>query len=100
MHLRVPFPSCLRSISSFPVVDLPHLLVLKLFAWVDRKSEKRDAADIDTLLQQYGDAGNEDRLYGEQVQILESEGFNFEFAGAVLLGFDAANSISFTPRER
>lgn len=67
-----------------PVVSLPLLLVLKLFAWVDRRSEKRDAADIYTLLRQYGDAGNEDRLYQEHLPILEAEGFDFELAGAVL----------------
>ena len=46
------------------VVSLPSLLVLKLFAWLDRKQEKRDAPDIHTLLKEYGDAGNEDRLFG------------------------------------
>jgi predicted nucleotidyltransferase len=35
-------------------------LILKLFAWLDRKQEKRDAPDIYTLLKDYGDAGNED----------------------------------------
>jgi len=77
-----------------PVVSLSLLLVLKLFAWVDRKGERRDAEDIHTLLKQYGDAGNEDRLYGEHLDILEAEMFDFELAGAVLLGFDAANSTS------
>jgi predicted nucleotidyltransferase len=48
-----------------PVVSLPVLLALKLFAWTDRKYEKRNAPDIYTLLRQYGDAGNEDRLYGD-----------------------------------
>ena len=83
-----------------PVVSLPLLLVLKLFAWTDRKSEKRDAADIYTLLRQYGDAGNEDRLYGDHLEILEAEEFSFESAGAVLLGLDAANSISESTREQ
>ncbi len=67
------------------VVSLPALLVLKLFAWEDRKEEKRDASDIHTLLKQYGDAGNEDRLYGEALPILEEEGYDFELAGARLL---------------
>jgi predicted nucleotidyltransferase len=77
-----------------PVVSIPMLSVLKLFAWTDRKYEKRDAADILTLLRQYGDAGNEDRLYGEYVDVLESMGFDFELAGAWLLGGDAAGAIS------
>lgn len=82
------------------VVSLPVLLVLKLFAWVDRKHEKRDAADIHALLKQYGDAGNEDRLYGEHQSILEAEGFDFEFAGARLIGLDAATVISPKTRQR
>ncbi|HSB75521.1 MAG TPA: nucleotidyl transferase AbiEii/AbiGii toxin family protein [Terriglobales bacterium] len=76
------------------VVSLPALMVLKLFAWADRKYERRDAGDIYTILRQYGDAGNEDRLYGSEVYLLESEGFDFEAAGARLLGRDAARLVS------
>ncbi|MDP9159319.1 MAG: nucleotidyl transferase AbiEii/AbiGii toxin family protein [Acidobacteriota bacterium] len=83
-----------------PVVSLPLLLVLKLFAWKDRKSEKRDAADIYTLLRQYGEAGNEDRLYGEHIGILEAQEFNLESAGAVLIAVDAKNLVSATTREQ
>jgi predicted nucleotidyltransferase len=83
-----------------PVVSLSLLLVLKLFAWVDRKGERRDAEDIHTLLKQYGDAGNEDRLYGEHLEILEAERFDFESAGAVLLGLDAAKSTSAATRRQ
>lgn len=72
------------------VVNLPCLLMLKLFAWLDRKQEKRDASDIHTLLKQYGDAGNEERLYGEAVSLLEAENFDVEIAGARLLGQDVA----------
>jgi len=82
------------------VVTLQLLLVLKLFAWVDRKYEKRDAEDIYTLLRHYGEAGNEDRLYGENLDILESEGFDFELAGARLIGLDAARAVSSDTRER
>ena len=60
----------------------------------DRKHEKRDAADIHTLLKEYGDAGNEDRLYGEELNVLEAEGYDFELAGARLIGRDAALVIS------
>jgi len=83
-----------------PVVSLPVLLVLKLLAWVDRKHEKRDAADIHTLLKEYGDAGNEDRLYGEELNVLEAEGYDFELAGASLIGHDAALVISPDTRNR
>jgi predicted nucleotidyltransferase len=76
------------------VVSLPILLVLKLFAWVDRKHENRDAPDIYTLLRQYGDAGNEDRLYGEELDVLEAEGYDFELAGARLIAQDASRMVS------
>jgi predicted nucleotidyltransferase len=83
-----------------PVVSLPVLLVLKLFAWTDRKHEKRDAPDIYTLLRQYGDAGNEDRLYGEDVGVLEAEGYDFELAGALLIARDAARVVSVDTQNR
>ena len=83
-----------------PVVSLPVLLVLKLFAWTDRKHEKRDAPDIYTLLRQYGDAGNEDRLYGEEMSVLEAEGYDFELAGARLIARDAARVVSEDTQKR
>jgi predicted nucleotidyltransferase len=82
-----------------PVVTLPLLLVLKLFAWVDRKYEKRDAPDIYTLLRQYGDAGNEDRLYGEEMSLLEAEAYDFELAGARLIAHDANRTLSADTRK-
>jgi predicted nucleotidyltransferase len=82
------------------VVSLPLLLVLKLFAWMDRKHEKRDAPDIYTLLRQYGDAGNEDRLYGENISMLEAEGHDFELAGARLIARDAARVVSVDTQKR
>jgi predicted nucleotidyltransferase len=82
------------------VVSIPTLLVLKLFAWMDRKQEKRDAPDIYTLLKDYGDAGNEDRLFGEALNILEAEGYDVGIAGARLLGGDAAAVISADTRGR
>jgi predicted nucleotidyltransferase len=52
------------------------------------------------LLKEYGDAGNEDRLYGAELNILEAEGYDFELAGARLIGRDAAGVISEDTRER
>jgi len=45
-----------------PVVSLPGLIILKLFAWLDRKHERRDAPDILKIVSEYADAGNEERL--------------------------------------
>lgn len=72
-----------------PVASLPGLIILKLFAWADRKHEKRDAPDILKILADYGDAGNEDRLYTDELPLLEAAGFDVPIAGARLLGKDA-----------
>lgn len=72
-----------------PVASLPGLVILKLFAWIDRKHEKRDAPDILKILADYTDAGNEDRLYTDQLPLLEAAGFDVTIAGAQLLGKDA-----------
>ena len=72
-----------------PVASLPGLIILKLFAWADRKHERRDAPDILKVLSEYADAGNEERLYTDELPLLEAEGFDVVYAGARLLGKDA-----------
>ena len=77
-----------------PVTSLPGLIILKLFAWADRKHEKRDAPDILKILTDYADAGNEDRLYADELPILEAAEFDVPIAGARLLGKDARHTAS------
>jgi predicted nucleotidyltransferase len=77
-----------------PVASLPGLTILKLFAWADRKHEKRDAPDILKILGDYADAGNEDRLYTDELPLLEAAGFDVPIAGARLLGKDARRIAS------
>jgi predicted nucleotidyltransferase len=69
-------------------------MILKLFAWADRKHEKRDAPDILKILTDYADAGNEDRLYADELSILEAAEFAVPIAGARLLGKDARHIAS------
>lgn len=68
--------------------------ILKLFAWVDRKHEKRDAPDILKILADYADAGNEDPLYADELPLLEAAGFDVPIAGAHLVGKDARRIAS------
>ena len=68
-----------------PVVSLPGLTVLKLFAWSDRRWDG-DATDIRQVIRFYADAGNEDRLYDSP--LAEEFGFDLELGGAKLLGAD------------
>ena len=69
-------------------VQVPGLIVLKLFAWLDRH-EGRDVQDIRRLIETYTDAGNVNRLYEEEADELERVGFDTILAGAFLLGKDA-----------
>jgi predicted nucleotidyltransferase len=67
------------------------LALLKLTAWADRGRETtKDAADLYLLLTTYADAGNTDRLYDQEIDLLEAVGFDLELAGAELLGRDLA----------
>jgi predicted nucleotidyltransferase len=77
------------------VASLPSLAVLKLVAWNDRGLEdSRDARDFAILLRSYHEAGNEDRLYGDEIALLEAVGYDVDRAGARLLGKDAARIIA------
>ena len=73
------------------VASIPGLAVLKLIAWQDRRHESnKNAADLHRLLVDYADAGNPDRIYDEELPLLEAAGYDLELAGARLLGWDAA----------
>ena len=73
------------------LASLPSIAILKIFAWIDRGTEDpKDAIDLVTLLRQYHQAGNQDRVYSEASSALEAVGYDIELAGAWLLGSDAA----------
>ena len=77
------------------VVSLPMLAVLKLVAWSERHTAapRKDAADLLLILKNYLDAGNQQCLYEEAFHLLEDSNFDYERAGAWLVGQDAANAI-------
>lgn len=83
------------------VASLPGLAVLKLLAWADRGIEDpRDATDLVTIMRRYADAGNEDRLYGEEADVLETVAHNVDLASPRLLGKDAGRIIADATREQ
>jgi predicted nucleotidyltransferase len=83
------------------IASLAGLAVLKLVAWPDRGAgDPRDAIDLATLLREYGAAGNEDRLYGADIGVLEAVGYDFDLAGARLLGVDAGRIAAPSTRRR
>jgi predicted nucleotidyltransferase len=70
-------------------------MLLKLPAWSDRWRETdKDAADIYRLLTAYADAGNTERLYEQEMELLGAVGYDMELAGAELLGRDVAQLCS------
>lgn len=88
--------SHLVRLSSLPdvivsVCSLSGLVILKLISWRERYHERRrDAEDIFEIMDKYEFAGNFDRLYSEENEILEDEGFETKKAGIRLLGRDMA----------
>jgi predicted nucleotidyltransferase len=78
-----------------PVASIPGLAITKLIAWVDRGHlHAKDAVDLLYLLEHYADAGNADRLYGEEYFLLAACDYAFERAGPRLLGSDITAVIS------
>lgn len=72
------------------VVSLPALALLKIVCWQDRHYQypRKDAHDLNLIIRNYLAAGNEERLWHEFVAWTEEDDFNFERAGARMLGHD------------
>lgn len=85
---------------SVEVASPAGLALLKIVAWKDRSNEfpGKDAYDLTIVLRGYLDAGNEDRLYEEAVELLDEPDFDFEVAGAILLGRDIAGMLADSER--
>lgn len=83
-------------LSSSPELDiklptLPGLALMKIISWKDKYPErKNDAEDLLLIIQEYGRAGNFDRLYDKEQELLEEENFDVINAGIRLLGRDMA----------
>jgi predicted nucleotidyltransferase len=68
------------------------LALLKLIAWRERyPAGVKDAGDLDFLVRNYLDVGNRERLAEEHPDWLTQEDFDYEQAGARLLGRDMAD---------
>lgn len=71
------------------VASLVGLAVLKLSAWSDREAGRdRDAIDLFLILHNYLDAGNAERIWDEHPDLASGDDFDYERAGARLLGRD------------
>jgi predicted nucleotidyltransferase len=77
------------------VVSLAALAFLKLVAWEERRWRRpgTDAHDVSVILRHYLDADNLKRLYTEAEHLLDAPDFDYEAAGAWLLGQDMARLL-------
>ncbi len=84
------------------VVSLAALVVLKLNAWQARHytAPRKDAYDLQFITSHYLDAGNRDRLWAEFIAWTEADDFDYEIAGARMLGYDAGVILTKDGRTR
>jgi predicted nucleotidyltransferase len=78
------------------------LALLKLVCWVDRHYAvpRKDAQDLQLILDNYLRCGNQERVFGEFVAWMEEEDFDYERAGARMLGHDIAMLLDDRGMER
>ena len=72
------------------VVSLPGLALLKIVCLQDRhyESPRKDAQDLLLILRNYLPAGNEPRLWNQFADWTQEDEFDYELAGARMLGHD------------
>jgi predicted nucleotidyltransferase len=72
------------------LVSIPALGLLKIMAWQDRhlRQPRKDAHDLMLIAANYLDLGNRERLWDEHPDWAEADDFDYERAGARLLGHD------------
>jgi predicted nucleotidyltransferase len=73
------------------VPTLPSLAIMKLISWKEKYPERpKDADDLFFIMNEYEHAGNFDRLYTQEQDLLMEEGFDNQIACIRLLGRDMA----------
>lgn len=84
------------------VVTLPALALLKLVCWQDRhvRWPRKDASDLQLIIASYLQAGNEARLWDEFVHWTQEDDFDYDAAGARMLGQDIASLLDAGGRTR
>jgi predicted nucleotidyltransferase len=79
------------------ICSLAGLTLMKLIAWNDRRARyRKDAEDLGFIMSTYLDAGNRDRILGEEAEQgdLLTADFDYFLAGARLLGRDVARLLT------
>lgn len=77
------------------VPTLPGLAVMKLISWKEKYPERaKDADDLLLIMHEYEQAGIFERLYNNELNLLEEEGFDAQLASIRLLGRDMATIVN------
>jgi predicted nucleotidyltransferase len=77
------------------IASLPGLAVMKVVAWRDRGAHTpKDAQDLATIFRHYVDAGNFERLYADEFDVMQAVDHRLELAGPRLLGRDAGRILN------
>jgi predicted nucleotidyltransferase len=82
------------------VASVAGLVLMKIFSWNDRRPASKDAIDLGTLIRSYLQTGNEERLWDEHDDLLHHEDFDFQVAGAHVLGRDLARICHKATRDK
>jgi len=93
--MSVPFFIVGATVRDIYFASLPGRAIMKLISWDDRYPERdKDAKDLCFIIRNYLDAGNEERLFEEEIDIIdklkESGDVDYLKAGARMLGRDIA----------
>jgi len=77
------------------MVSLAGLALLKLISWDDNPERRsKDAPDLLLIMRHYLDAGNLDRLFDEESDIIEEDRYDYDLASARFLSRDIVNISS------
>jgi len=83
------------------VPTVPGMALMKIISWHDSYPERqKDAEDLLFIIDHYVYTGNEDRLFGPEVAVMEEEEFDLAMASIRLLGRDMALMVSTETRKQ
>lgn len=85
---------CANPVLDIPFASLAGLTLLKIISWDDNPLRRdKDAHDLLLLMRTYLDAGNQERLWEEENDLMGDD-FDYVLAGSRLLGRDIARMLS------
>lgn len=83
-------------------MSLPALALLKLVCWQDRRlrSPGKDASDLQLIITNYPEAGNQERLWEEFLDWTQENDFDHDETGARMIGHGIAPLLNADGRSR